>query len=244
MSNSSQVPDVAPPSEAPIPERLYHQLQQWGVPIQGSMTAVLGSRNGRVCAALTRIGARVISVMESPATSVVSSRPGLLLVRGPQDEPPLRNLAFDVVLACNRAPKVEASRAILPGGWMVMAGFQWLPGAPGPGRIAEGCLAKFGLVPASHEVSGVHPSWLHFLQAAGMEGIVSSSVDLDVPFDGATWRTAVHTEARRRGDLSAGDWERFSSELDDALAESFPADLTGIPHRLFVTAGRKPRDQA
>lgn len=244
MSNPAQAPEIQPPSEAPIPERLYHQLQQWGVPLQGSTTAVLGSRNGRVCAALMRIGAKVVSVMETPGTSVVTSREGLLLVQGPQDEPPLRHLAFDVLLACNQAPKIEASRAVLPGGWMVMAGFQWLPGAPGPGRIAEGCLAKFGLVPASDEVSGVHPSWLRFLQGAGMEGIVSSSVDLDVPFDGATWRTAVFTEARRRGDLSASDWERFGSELDRALADSFPADLTGIPHRLFVTAGRKPQDQA
>ena len=228
------------PQEAPLPERFFALLQQWGVEISGQRAVVLGSIHGRLAASLARRGACGFTVVphgKAPAFE----RTHFPQVVGDHKQAPIRPRSLDLLFSRGCAPSPETFSALAPGGWCVLVDLNWIAAASKAAQNAERCLETLGLRPSQEHEHGLHPDWIEVLQQAGMEGLVSASSDVEVAFDRKGWQAEVLSEGKRRGVRTRSAIEELKSCIDSELDRSFQIEPSDVLFRMFAVAGRLPR---
>ncbi len=117
--------------------------------------------------------------------------------------------------------------------------FDWLPL---PGSIPE---ATESLILAHNPKwggaggSGMYPQWAADVSGAGSTGIETFSYDVQVPYTHEAWRGRIRASAGVAACLPADAVQTFDQEHAAMLAERFPDDPLGLPHRVWaLVAGR------
>ena len=159
----------------------------------------------------------------------------------------LPNGSFDVVSAgqCwHWFDREEASREVLrllaPGGWLVIAHFDWLPL---PGNVVE---ATEQLIERHNSVwtmgggTGLYPAWLSDVAIAGFIDIETFSFDVRVPYTHEAWRGRIRASAGVAASLTPDQVQSFDESLEKLLRDHFPEDPLHVPHRVFAVICRKP----
>ena len=228
--------------EAPLPERLFALLQQWGVELSNQRSAVIGSPHGRLGASLARRGAHGCTLVQGHQPTF-ANRSRFPQVIGDDQCPPWPAQSLDLLLVRGQFPSSRALATLVPGGWCVLVNLTWVPEACGPSQAAERCLERHGLGMDQERGHGLHPNWMTRLQQAGFEGLVSASNDVEIAFDRKGWQAEVIAEGTRRGAGKPQAAEALRQSLDLAFDQTFHVEPSDVLFRMFAVAGRVPQVQ-
>jgi SAM-dependent methyltransferase len=155
--------------------------------------------------------------------------------------------SFDVVTAgqCwhwfNRPRAAqEVRRLLVPGGYLVIAHFDWIPLPDNVVEATERLIEQHNPEWKLGGGSGLHPAWLRDVATAGFQGIETFSFDIQVPYSHEAWRGRIRASAGVAASLRPDQVIRFDAELQSLLEERFPQDPLQVPHRVFAVICRVP----
>lgn len=133
----------------------------------------------------------------------------------------------------------EAARILVPGGWIIIAHFDWLPRPGNVVAATEALITQHNPAWALGGGDGFYPEWLNHLGEAGFVDLETFSFDLNVIYSQESWRGRVRASAGVAASLAEAQVRAFDKDLRQLLRDSFPADPLDIPHRVFAVLGRK-----
>lgn len=238
---------------AGFPDALFDRLAAFGVGRPGERVLDLGTGTGALGRGFARRGCRVTGLDLS--SELVAEARRLDREAGVEtryvvaraEETGLEAAAFDGVSAgqCwhwfdRPRAAAEVRRLLVPGGWLVIAHFDWLPL---PGNVVE---ATEALILAHNPDwamdggCGIYPAWPADAAIAGFRDIETFSFDLDVPYSHEAWRGRIRASAGVAASLPRDAVARFDAEHAALLAERFPDDPLAVPHRCFALVCRAP----
>ena len=90
--------------------------------------------------------------------------------------------------------------------------------------------------------SGIYPSHLDDLAAAGFTDIECWSFDCEPAFSPEGWRGRVRASAGIGGSLKQVAIDAFDRDLEAVLRTDFPGNRLTVPHRCWTVLGRKPSE--
>ena len=238
---------------AGFPDRLWTELEELGVHIDGARAVDLGTGTGTVARALALRGASVVGV--DPALPLIDEARKLDehadvsvdYVTTTAEATGLKTDSADLVVAGQSwwwfdvdAVMTEVSRLLVAGGQLVICSFDWLPV---PGSVVEATEAL--IVDANPEWTlaggtGRHPRWTSDLERGGFSDIRTMEFDDDTPYSHEAWRGRTRASAGVAATLSAPDVQRFDERMARMLADRFPHDPLVAPHRVFIAIGTLP----
>lgn len=238
---------------AGFPPRFFDELAARGVGRAPQRMLDLGTGAGTVARGFARRGCRVTGLDPAPALMQEAARldaeAGVFVphLRATAEATGLAAHTFDVVTAGQcwhwfDAPRAarEAQRLLVPGGYLVLGHFDWLPL---PGNVVE---ATERLIeehnPAWHMGGGdgLHPNEFTELATAGFTDLESFTFDEFTPYSHEAWRGRIRASAGVAASLPPAQVARFDSALQRLLAEKFPQDPLGVHHRIFALIARAP----
>jgi len=132
----------------------------------------------------------------------------------------------------------EVNRILTPGGRLLICDFSYLPL---PGNVAgrtEDLILRHNPGWPKAGWRGVHPEQVQALDRGGFQHVESFSYVTNVAFTHTGWRGRIRTCNGVGSTLSAGQVQRFDTDLAELLAHEFPGELS-VPHRVFATSGIK-----
>ncbi len=238
---------------AGFPESFFERLAARGIGVAGQRGVDLGTGTGTLARGFARRGCEVTGI--DPAAAMLEQARALderAGVRseyrtGRAEQTGLDARCTDVVTAgqCwhwfdRPAAAREISRILRPGGFLVIAHFDWIPL---PGNVVEATEALIEAHNPDWKLAGglgVHPRWLRDLGEAGYREIESFSYDVEAPYAPASWRGRVRASAGVAASLPPERIAAFDRELAALLEERFPGDRIGVPHRVFAVIARPP----
>jgi SAM-dependent methyltransferase len=157
---------------------------------------------------------------------------------------------FDVVTAGTawqwfdrRRAAGEARRLIVGGGGLVLTRFIPLPL---PGSVVEltwRLAARHNPDPrfaAPAADTGIHPEWVPDVEEAGFREIETFSFDSAVPYSHEAWCGRARASSAVGASLRSEQVDRFTAELRDLLARSYPREPLEVRHRTFALVCRAP----
>ncbi len=238
---------------AGFPGELIDRLAAMGIAVPGMRVVDLGTGTGSLARLFARQGCEVTGVdiaaplLEQALGLDRAAGTRIDYVNAPAEASGLPDGAFDVVCAgqCwhwfdRPAAAREVARLLVRDGTVVIAHFDWLP-------IPSNVVAATEEIILSHTPSwpyaaraGLYPQWLTDLQSAGFTHIETFSFDLDVPYTHEAWVGRVRASAPIAGTLDQAGVNACSRELQDMLAERFPADPLAVPHRVWAVTATAP----
>ncbi|MGH7935181.1 MAG: class I SAM-dependent methyltransferase [Candidatus Binataceae bacterium] len=238
---------------AGYPGELYRRLERLGIGGAGHRVLDLATGTGFLGRGFARCGCRVTGVdiaLGMMREAARLDREGGLAVtyaRATAEALPFAQGSFDVVTAGQSwhwfdrsAAAAEARRVLRPGGWLVIAHFDWiaLPGnvVEATERLIEKHNPKWKLGGGL----GIHPLWPRDAAMAGFIEIETFSFDVMVPYTHEAWRGRIRASAGIAAVLTPGQVAAFDAELSDLLRERYPDDPMGVFHRTFAMVGRVP----
>jgi ubiquinone/menaquinone biosynthesis C-methylase UbiE len=236
-----------------FPDSLFDRLATSGVGRRGQIVVDLGTGTGALARGFARRGCRVTGV--DPDERMLAEARRLDQAEGVATEYrkgvaeaiPLPDRAADAVSAGQcwhwfDAPRAstEIARVVRPGGFVVIANFDWLPLAGTLAEATERLIERHN--PRWHlgGGNGFHPESLPHLHAAGFRHFETFSYDVDVPFTPEAWRGRIRSNAGIGASLAAEQVEAFDTDLARLLLERFPGAKLVVPHRVFTAIGRAP----
>lgn len=238
---------------AGFPKEIVERLAAHGVALPGRDVVDLGTGTGSLARLFAQAGARVTAV--DPAVQLLDQAKELdraaevdITYRvATAESTGLSTASYDIVSAGQSwhwfdAPEAgsESRRLLRPGGWLVIAHFDWLPL---PGNVVE---ATEQLITAYNSAwsmgggTGLYPRWLTDVATSGFAAIETFSFDLDVPYTPQAWTGRIRASAGVGASLPQAEVDAFSAELSGLLRERFPRDMLRIPHRTWAVVARKP----
>jgi len=238
---------------AGFPQELFARLRPFRIGLAGQDILDLGTGTGSLARGFAAEGARVTALDISPqmlaAAATAAKDAGLEIAfqQAPAEATGLPPESFDVVAAgqCwhwfDRAKAAaEAKRLLRPGGFLLIAHFDWLPL---PGNV----VAETEALIEAHNPSwalgggtGFYPQWAGDALGAGFRDLETFTCDQDVPYSHEAWRGRIRASAGVGGSLAAAQVGEFDAALAGLLATHFPGDPLQVPHRLFALIARKP----
>lgn len=236
---------------AGYPEELYDRLARFGIGFEGQRVLDLATGTGFLGRGFARRGCDVVGLDISVPLMIearrLDSHAGLATsyARGKAEALPTRDRSFDVVSAGQSwhwfersAAASEACRALRPGGFIVIAHFDWITL---PGNVVE---ATERLI-VKHNPNwklggglGIHPLWPRDLAIAGFVDIETFSFDVMAPYTHEGWRGRIRASAGVGGTLGPERVAAFDAELAAILREKYPGDPMGVHHRTYAVVGR------
>lgn len=238
---------------AGYPDELYGRLQAMGVGLAGQRVLDLGAGTGYLGRGFARRGCRVFGMDISPALMREAQRldaeggVAMRYVRGRSEALAFRARSFDVVSAgqCwhwfERVRAAEEARRVLePGGFLVIAHFDWIPL---PGNVLEATEQLIMRHNPNWKLGGgmgIHPAYTRDAAIAGFAGIETFSFDVMAPYSHEAWRGRIRASAGIAASLSPERVAAFDAELASILKQRFPEDPMGVHHRAFALVCRAP----
>ena len=238
---------------AGFPEELFERLAGFGVGLPGQRVVDLGTGAGTMARGFAARGCLATGIDIAPALLEEARRLAAGEGRAVEfrlaaaEQTGLPGESFDGVAAGQcwhwfdrpRAAQ-EVRRLLVPGGWLLIAHFNWIPL---PGNVAE---ATEQLIEHHNPAwglgggSGVHPAWLRDVALAGFRHIETFSFDTEAPYTHSGWRARIRASAGVGASLPAERVARFDQELRGLLEERFPTEPLCVPHRVFALICRSP----
>ncbi len=238
---------------AGFPDALYGRLAPFGPGGPGQRVLDLGTGTGSLGRLFARRGAAVVGLDPSPDLLAQARRidaaEGLetTYVVARAEAAPFGAGTFDTVMAGQcwhwferaRAAR-EARRLLVPGGWLAICHFDWIPL---PGNLVA---ATESLIEAHNPDwrwgggTGLHPAWLADAAGAGFRALETFSFDQEVPYSHVAWRGRIRASAGVAASLPPDAVATFDRALAALLAKQFPEDPLDVPHRVFALLARAP----
>lgn len=128
----------------------------------------------------------------------------------------------------------ELHRVLSPGGWLVIAHFDWLPLS---GNVVEATEALIKAHNPGWQMdggTGIYPQWPRDVNEAGFTNIETFSFDVMVPYTHEAWRGRIRASAGIAASLSPKQVAAFDEAHCRMLERQFADDPLGVPHRVFA----------
>ena len=238
---------------AGFPDEFFQRLVAQGIIKPGIKLLDLGTGTGTIARGMALRGCEVTALDISDALMAESAeldkRAGVSVSyhQATAEKTGLHDAAFEVITAgqCwhwfdgDKAAQ-EVKRLLIPGGYIVIAHFDWLPLPGNMVSATEALILQYNPSWKMGGGNGFYPQWLLHLGGAGFTNLETFTFDIDVPYSHEAWRGRIRASAGVGASLNDEDVERFDADLTRILAEQFPADPLAVPHRVFVVTGLKP----
>ena len=238
---------------AGYPDELYRRLETFGIGIAGQRLLDLATGTGFLGRGFARNGVNVsgldisIPLMTEARRLDMEAGVQMRYVRARAEATPFKEASFDVVSSgqswhwFDRAQAAkEARRLIRPGGWLLIAHFDWIPL---PGNVVEETerlIVKHNPKWALAGTAGNFPPWARDVAIAGFVAIETFSFDVMAPYTHEAWRGRIRASAGVGGSLDPERVAAFDKELAEQLRKLFPEDPMGVHHRTLALVARAP----
>jgi SAM-dependent methyltransferase len=134
----------------------------------------------------------------------------------------------------------EVKRVLRPGGWLLIAHFDWLPLPGNVVELTEELIDTYNPEWQLGGGTGVHPAWLTDVRSAGFTAVETFSFDTLIRYSHEAWRGRVRASAGVQASLSPDEVSRFDERLRRALVERFPNEPLEVPHCVWALICRLP----
>jgi len=238
---------------AGFPAELFERFAGMDIGLEGQRILDLGTGTGALARGFAARGAAVTAIDISDdmlaAARDLAAREGLTIEtrRAGAEATGLPDNAVDVVTAgqCwhwfdRPAAAREARRVLLPGGRLAICHFDWIPLPGNVVAASERLIERHNPAWTLGGGTGLYPDWPGDVAGAGFGGIETFSFDSAVPYTHTAWRGRIRASAGVGGSLPAAAVARFDAEHAEMLAEHFPGDPLGVPHRAFALVATAP----
>ncbi|MEO7995694.1 MAG: class I SAM-dependent methyltransferase [bacterium] len=239
---------------AGFPASFFDRLAGWGLGRPGQTLCDLGTGTGALARDFAARGCQVTGVDRAPAMLSEADRlakdSGLAIrwVAGAAEATGLPDKAFQIVTAgqCWHwfdavAAGAEVRRLLVPGGWIVIAHYSWIPLPGNCASETETLIVKHNPAWNLGGDDGIHAQELTDLALAGFEELESFSFDVPQAYTHEGWRGRIRASAGIAGSLATEAVAAFDGEHAVMLRAQFPDDPLIIPHRVWAVLGRAPQ---
>ena len=238
---------------AGFPDALYDRLAAFGIGGMSQRMLDLGTGTGALGRGFALRGCAVTGL--DPSTSLIEEAKQLdaaagvetRYIVGSAEDTGEPTACYDIVGAgqCwhwfdRPRAAVETRRLLVPGGWLVIAHFDWIPLSGNVVDATEKLIETHNPAWPYGGLPGMHPAWLADAATAGFRDIETFSFDLDVSYSHEAWRGRIRASAGIGASLAPEAVARFDAEHAAMLAERFAADPLAVPHRTFAVVCRTP----
>jgi SAM-dependent methyltransferase len=241
---------------AGYPSQLLDRLAPYGIDLPGQRVLDVGTGAGAMARMFARKGCRVTGLDKSydltDEAIQLDHDAGVdipYIVR-PVEDSGLLSTSWDGITAAQcwtwfdrpRAAR-EVHRLLVPGGWLLIVHFDWLPLGGNIVEATEQLILRYNTELLDWKVfgqgTGLYPLWLPDLAEVGFGSIETFSFDVMVPYTHANWRRRVRATPFIGPALPEDRIRAFVVELDDLLHHRFAVDPLQVPHRVFAIVCRK-----
>lgn len=238
---------------AGFPPELFERLAGRGIGERGQRVLDLGTGTGALGRGFALRGCTVTGLDISAALMAEArrldqqARVVVRYVEGRAEETGLPEGRFDTVSAgqCwhwfdRPRAALEVKRLLVPGGWLLIAHFDWLPL---PGNVVdatEALILRYNPTWHLGGLTGIYPEWPRDAGIAGFEEIETFTFDIDAPYSHEAWRGRIRASAGVAASLPPQTVDRFDADLATILRDRFPENPLAVPHRVFALTGRRP----
>jgi SAM-dependent methyltransferase len=238
---------------AGFPPELFDRLAAMGIVQAGTRTLDLGTGTGTIARGLAQRGCESIGLDRSAPlieeARRIDRQAGVTVryIEAAAEDSGFPEASFDLVIAGQcwfwfdrpRAAS-EARRIVKPGGYLVIAHFDWIPLPANVADLTEKLIEKHNPKWKLGGSVGIHPRCLADMGLAGFRRLETFSFDLDVPYSHEAWRGRIRASAGVGASLSPDGVAAFDRELQELLAEKFPQEPVAVLHRVFAAIGKAP----
>ncbi len=238
---------------AGFPALLFDWLRERGIGIAGQQITDLGTGTGSLARGFAQHGCHVTGIDRAAdmleAARALDRDAGVSIDYrvAPAEATGLPAASQDVVSAgqCwhwfdRPRAAAELRRLLKPGGYALIAHFDWIPLAGNLVFATERLIESHNPDWDMGGGCGLYPEWLQDLGTAGFESIESFSRDVDVVYSPIDWRGRIRASAGIGGSLPKASVDAFDKDLAALLAREFAGDRFLIPHRCFAVIARAP----
>ena len=238
---------------AGFPPALFERLQGFGIGLPGQRILDLGTGTGTLARGFAQLGCDVTGLdpaapqLEEARRLDVEAGVSVSYTVAGAEETGLPDASFDVVTAGQcwhwfdrpRAAQ-EVRRLLVPEGRLVIAHFDWIPLPGNLVAATERLIESYNPKWLMGGGTGFWPAWAGDVSTAGFLGIETFSFDFAPLYSHEAWRGRIRASAGVAASLSPEQVARFDDDLRDLLAQRFPEDPQGVPHRIFAVVCKSP----
>lgn len=238
---------------AGFPAALFDRLQNFGIGMSGQRVLDLGTGTGTLARGFARLGCDVTGLdtaapqLEEAKRLDAEAGVNVSYTVAAAEETGLPDAAFDVVTAgqCwhwfdRDRVALEARRLLVPEGRLVIAHFDWIPLQGNLVEATERLIESYNPNWLMGGGTGFWPAWAGDVSMAGFVDIETFSFDSAPLYSHEAWRGRIRASAGVAASLSSEQVSRFDDDLRDILAQRFPDDPQGVPHRVFAVVCKSP----
>jgi len=236
---------------AGFPESLFNRLKRWQIGTGNQIIVDLGTGTGSLARGFARHNNQVIGI--DPAAAMLTQAKKIDAAEGvtieyhctSAEQTSLPSNYADVVTAgqCwhwfDRVKATEeVNRILKPGGWILIAHYDWIPLKGNLVRATEKLIEAHNPAWRGGNFSGLYPQWLRDLGEAGFLQIETFSYDEAAVYTAEGWRGRVRASAGISASLDEAAVGRFDRELKQLMASRFPDQVLHLPHRVFAVRAK------